>query len=1097
MKKQDMYKVLQRGSLMVEALALLGLITMVTPVMYKKAAERTTELQDINIATQMRTLNEALDNYVRNNYEKVKTLVNVGTPKIVAATDASSDIVKGVNAYLPSGFNLSQSKYFDADKLKFSIKREDDTDMSGKVRSVYTTAVLAPSLNPIKFNRASKIASMVGINGGTIKGTKFEGAQGAWSADPSTWFSVAPADLKTGSLMSISNEAIAEGTQADTSKMLYRVDDGDDTKNTMETKLLMGSNNIEQIGALFGQGGTLTIGSNDTNNLIVKGMAEITNTITAPKGEINNVVTSDLDVNGNADITGTTKTKSLTVDDSATVTNNLDIETGNVTVKTGGLAVNTGETSLKKLSAGDTDLTSLIVINNTQTGTLDVLGKATIGSGSGVMLEVKGDADVTGTLTVDTLEADNLHANEKLTVGPGGPSYLKADSSGFWAQGSTANVKLEVDTKIRGYTANEEMLLSDHTAKLVTKASGEGAEEVGFLAKSAKEGDSNEYAKMQVNENNFVNVTNNSARMQVGDGNYLNIAAGAASMTTTNGSVAIGSSGITANYGGLNRLDIGTSDSTLSSANNASKLSLTSNGFSLTHGSESFVKTDDDVLAIKSKNMIVDANGMVLGNLPVSAGDGYFDVDGMWVDEDKDANNKVVISRKGYINLVSPNNAKGAKVESGFIRARRLVSDVRYPEYLDTDENVDLFSAGTADGDAPIKYKYYEVNPAYTSVMNDIKLASRGGARLSDILPDYVIKGIYVADNTYHAGSHEHKDEDDEYTNEKVTYWGDALNWEEIEIVNGAPKDGIIDDGDTSTNRQTMCTGEGECKIYSCESTNCVASPWMGFIPLPQCPAGYQAVVTSNPIRWRMSEVYYLNDEAAAWDKDAIEADTDSSGDRKNYAMAVSDLNTYPDGRGEEGDEEGVIRFRNYFSKHTDPLSAHFKISDATATADTPHTHDVSAKPITFQTNTWLNSSVSPHIVDDKIEGWHMLMGFLYTPGDYSNLLKNLGYVGDTIDADAIYWNIFPVYAQEMASIVTTYCSFNRRDENLEDDLGGMGWKWNAGSEDSPVLNYDQLDPNYYRDPNSYDRNPTKGGDGGYNWSDTVNDPTLPYNDAW
>ena len=37
----------------------------------------------------------------------------------------------------------------------------------------------------------------------------------------------------------------------------------------------------------------------------------------------------------------------------------------------------------------------------------------------------------------------------------------------------------------------------------------------------------------------------------------------------------------------------------------------------------------------------------------------------------------------------------------------------------------------------------YKVDPAYTSVMNDIKLDSRGGARLSDILPNYISRGIY------------------------------------------------------------------------------------------------------------------------------------------------------------------------------------------------------------------------------------------------------------------------------------------------------------------------------------------------------------------
>lgn len=38
---------------------------------------------------------------------------------------------------------------------------------------------------------------------------------------------------------------------------------------------------------------------------------------------------------------------------------------------------------------------------------------------------------------------------------------------------------------------------------------------------------------------------------------------------------------------------------------------------------------------------------------------------------------------------------------------------------------------------------YYKVDPAYTSVMKDIILESRGGARLSEILPNYISKGVY------------------------------------------------------------------------------------------------------------------------------------------------------------------------------------------------------------------------------------------------------------------------------------------------------------------------------------------------------------------
>ena len=94
----------QKGSMMVEALAMLGLISMVTPVLYKKAAERTTELQDINTATQMRTLSKALDDYIQDNYVALAGAIQGGTASKVNKDD--------IAIYLPYGFNIDQSKVF-------------------------------------------------------------------------------------------------------------------------------------------------------------------------------------------------------------------------------------------------------------------------------------------------------------------------------------------------------------------------------------------------------------------------------------------------------------------------------------------------------------------------------------------------------------------------------------------------------------------------------------------------------------------------------------------------------------------------------------------------------------------------------------------------------------------------------------------------------------------------------------------------------------------------------------------------------------------------------------------------------------------------
>ena len=252
----------------------------------------------------------------------------------------------------------------------------------------------------------------------------------------------------------------------------------------------------------------------------------------------------------------------------------------------------------------------------------------------------------------------------------------------------------------------------------------------------------------------------------------------------------------------------------------------------------------------------------------------------------------------------------------------------------------------------------------------------------------------------------------------------------------------------------------------------------MGFVPKPQCPEHYLAVVTNNPIRWRMSEVYYLSDN----NNDGLN-DLETFTDVKDYNIIIKDLKSQMDGSDTQPTADE--RFSYYFKKHHNPKEAFFSIEETATTTD-PHTHKTSATPITFQTNTWLNSSVSPHISSDgSVDGWHILMGFLYKPNDYATLLEDTGLAG--ADPEAIHWNIFPVYAHEMASIVTTYCAF-----------APTYGKWDSDNIESPVLNYNQLNSNTFRDPNTLDREPVNGTTGkGKGWAKQVNDPSLPYDDAW
>ncbi len=88
---------------------------------------------------------------------------------------------------------------------------------------------------------------------------------------------------------------------------------------------------------------------------------------------------------------------------------------------------------------------------------------------------------------------------------------------------------------------------------------------------------------------------------------------------------------------------------------------------------------------------------------------------------------------------------KDGKIETDLIAFSATANaDDNTKAALVPDGNIDLDELTEND-----TYTVYQVDPAYTSVMNDIKLTSRGGARLSDVLPNYVLKDIkYISSAT-------------------------------------------------------------------------------------------------------------------------------------------------------------------------------------------------------------------------------------------------------------------------------------------------------------------------------------------------------------
>lgn len=212
--------------------------------------------------------------------------------------------------------------------------------------------------------------------------------------------------------------------------------------------------------------------------------------------------------------------------------------------------------------------------------------------------------------------------------------------------------------------------------------------------------------------------------------------------------------------------------------------------------------------------------------------------------EEHDIAPGAIYVRKGMMEIVpDPDNVRykddksidGANDGSGIIRASRFIANnidakgkqVKVPQLLTDDAYARYYGDENAK---TYRYDTYMVNPAYTSVMKDIKLTTRGGARLSDILPDFIQKGVYYVNNTY----------DDIYKVMKfqIDEGSDNPNKEFDVLIN----DG---NGGYVKPQETTRAENGSDYIP-------FASPYSGPVPAPQCPPGYAKVVTITPWNFEM-----------------------------------------------------------------------------------------------------------------------------------------------------------------------------------------------------------------------------------------------------
>ncbi len=1249
-------KMAQKGGMMIEALAMLGLIAVVTPTMYKKSAERTLEVEDINTATSMRSVMSAADSYVSSHYgELVQEMHGDGSGDVVYKAIPMNKLKQ----YLPYSFN--ESKLYDFGTPEVAVARQGNN---------LTAFVLFPAKadgdEGLGQERTVRIATLVGANGGYVNGSGAKGIGGIWSLDDNQLNELFTGDKKLYSIVTASSDAINNtNVEEDTDKFLYRTDDNGKWHNTMRTDLYMGGFNNETDDAYIRDGDTTAANPRRYSIRDVKRLIIGTNSVIEdyaqpddPKNQ--NTIDNAEKANDNP----TRKYGLYMKDTGASAANAIDSAFiyGSLNAAKENLIAD--ENSLKfgkpTIDPDHPELNNNFSFNVSSSS-------LKFGDHAGYNFEVTDDGTIKNKKNLELADdiGDDVnpgwtYANIGRLGGLG--RYL---ISGAYDSGKGELTLMDADTLvIKGRQKEGENFSKDFADRIVIDQNGikgdvnvatwadthfvkynntdpvpvfpvrvgSNAKVDGILATAQLDTQNIRAATLDVGSENIndankwlkvdANGIHGKNPADAGDGKTntvfdvkngeVNIATGAFARNSGNFGIANGAQNLfnlTQNTGAelasTRKIDIFMDDvtnnnqtdpnelnlrntkiqeqlkgsdvvfSSLETGNNKTTsvkvkgtnfqvsdidsdghehivLSVKGNnannntldpmtrGSSETanvavHGETLFTSSLDNSVSADRKYMKVGSNhntdavvnilskdeGNKQKNVLTVEGDTLYNQDTKTEYKDS-TNGGTVYVRKGmvevnpatstYQNTIGKTNANAGY---GVVKASRFVANnvnltgdatkdpTKVPQFFSDADYKSYNGATNTNG----RYDTYMVNPAYTSVMHDIKLTTRGGARLSDILPDFINKGIYITSNTY-------KDD--------------------IESLQFKLKSGKVE---PVVGTSTQLTGQinlGESDSW--------ASPYLGFVPAPQCPPGYNRLITLAPQSFMMAQAgqmqqgsharggnaYYVKnqvpDDSAFTEYERMKSSggayTSQGFVSGMTASAATDVATT--GEVHQGDLTGVY---NGTVVLTDiPLNVKASYQDASGnthnmalepkTGEDPLYFMVSTgdltPPLTIQQSTWLKTNVIPvgsknqsYSIDktldsdDYVKGWAALMGFVYDAATYKPVTDVLGsqstpnkLIGYDGSNGSVFWNVFPVRRNTLEAYATTYCYFDRN---------GILWselknRDSSNNVDKSLGHGEYID--HYNALLDYKDNTAKKNSSNV-YKQRLNDPTLKYDEVW
>ena len=176
----------QKGSLMIEMVAVIGLIALITPILFHQINRRNEEIINTQIATEMRAIRDAMTAYIQANEQTLAADVGIYDTSTQQYQNVSKDEGDCVGMVASDLTKLATYFQGNADILNeydllFCYHTVPVNEAEGTYRPVmYGVAVQLDGMGTIR--RASKIASLIGLEGGVAtSNNSLQGMQGVWS----------------------------------------------------------------------------------------------------------------------------------------------------------------------------------------------------------------------------------------------------------------------------------------------------------------------------------------------------------------------------------------------------------------------------------------------------------------------------------------------------------------------------------------------------------------------------------------------------------------------------------------------------------------------------------------------------------------------------------------------------------------------------------------------------------------------------------------------------------------------------------------------------------------------------------------------------